>query len=394
MGKLQTAVTLPKRILLQGWALSSFGENINGAYTFQNTPSLGSQVTYLPDNQGDGIYAICFFGTFWVIREIGDVTQEWRVITTNKALPLNNWVQVSSQGPAGTITILENISGKNNKISIKKQNLSTLIPFQIGIDVYSNNRYIFKSATTNLLGTVFNPSLFNAPYQDILNIYTPNGEQLTFYFDGSEWIYSDFSPNANNYVIPNNSIIEITTSDIASVPIGGGAIVQRYNSEKITIKRNNLFTCPFNINPITCPSVGFSDSGWGLGGNLYLIGTTTAPDNSNSAIIYESAYSPNSYVSQGFFKYWAPYTRYEFSIWTKLIAGEAAEGNIMNITRNGGPDRVALPAIGNLTFTWQKFTITFTTGGSASSYVTAFFAENFQEGTQIAVWGAEMYINK
>jgi len=169
---------------------------------------------------------------------------------------------------------------------------------------------------------------------------------------------------------------------------------QNLGGGKITIKRNNLFTCPFNINPITCPSVGFSDSGWGLGPNLYLIGTTTAPDNSNSAIIYESLDSTDSYVSQGFFKYWAPYTRYEFSIWTKLIAGEAAEGNIMNITRNGGSDRVVLSAIGNLTSEWQKFTITFTTGGSVSSYVTAFFAENFQGGTRIAVWGAEMYINK
>ena len=123
MGKLQTAVTLPKRILLEGWALSSFGEDVNGIYTFQNTPSLGSQVTYLPDNQGDGYYPICFFGTSWVIREFGDATEEWRVITTNKVLPLNNWVQVNSAGPAGTITILENISGKNTKISIKKQNL-------------------------------------------------------------------------------------------------------------------------------------------------------------------------------------------------------------------------------------------------------------------------------
>ena len=123
MGKLQTAVTLPKRILLQGWALSSFGEDVNGAYTFQDTPLFGSQVTYLPDDQGDGIYGIYFFGTAWVIREIGDFAQEWRVISTNKVLPLNNWGQVSSAGPAGTITILENISGKNNKISIKKQNL-------------------------------------------------------------------------------------------------------------------------------------------------------------------------------------------------------------------------------------------------------------------------------
>ena len=146
MGKLQTAVTLPKRILLEGWALSSFGEDVNGTYTFQNTPSLGSQVTYLPDNQGDGVYPICFFGTSWVIREFGDATEEWRVITTNKVLPLNNWVQVNSAGPAGTITILENITGKNTKISIKKQNLSPLKPQTL---------YIYKSSDIKNLANVF-----------------------------------------------------------------------------------------------------------------------------------------------------------------------------------------------------------------------------------------------
>ena len=152
MGKLQTAVTLPKRILLQGWALSSFGEDVNGIYTFQNTPSLGSQVTYLPDNQGDGIYPICFFGTSWVIREIGDATQEWRVISTNKVLPLNNWVQVSSAGPAGTITILENISGKNTKISIKKQNPTKVIVSEGSIlppGIDPNGVYLLQNSLIN-----------------------------------------------------------------------------------------------------------------------------------------------------------------------------------------------------------------------------------------------------
>lgn len=126
-------------------------------------------------------------------------------------------------------------------LSLKKQNLSTLIPFQIGIDVYLNNLYTFKSATTNLLGTVFDPNLFNAPYGDLVNITLPNEGQLTFYFDGSTWVYGDdFVTNANNYIIPNNSIIQIQTSDITSVPVGGGAIIQNYFQGKTSIKKQNL----------------------------------------------------------------------------------------------------------------------------------------------------------
>ena len=149
----------------------------------------------------------------------------------------------------------------------------------------------------------------------------------------------------------------------------------------------NLFTCPFNINPITCPS------GWNLGPNLYLIGTTTAPDDSNSAVIYQSLDNSNCYLSQGFLQYWRPFTRYEFSIWTKLIAGEVGQGNVINVTRNGSSDRAFLPALGNLTSEWKKFTITFTTDSSYADegYTSAFFAENFDAGTQIALWGAEMY---
>ena len=170
-------------------------------------------------------------------------------------------------------------------------------------------------------------------------------------------------------------------------------IIKKNTTFKIPRTPVNLFTCSFNINPITCPSIDFfSDSGWFLGPNLYLIGTTTAPDGSNSAVIYESLDNVDSFVSQGFLQYWRPFTRYEFSIWTKLIAGEVGEGNVINVTRNGSSDRAFLPALGNLTSEWKKFTITFTTDSSyAGFYTTAFFAENFDGGTQIALWGAEMY---
>lgn len=159
---------------------------------------------------------------------------------SNYVIPLNAIFVIDSTSNA---LALLNLGGNatnyfQGQTSIKKQNLSALIPFQIGVDVYLNNLYTFKSATTNLLGTVFDPSLFNSPYQDILNIYPPNEGQRTFYFDGSTWVADDFSTPANNYIIPSNSIIEITTNDIALVPVGGGAIIQKFYSGKITLKKN------------------------------------------------------------------------------------------------------------------------------------------------------------
>ena len=159
---------------------------------------------------------------------------------SNYVIPLNAIFVIDSTSNAFA---LFNLGGNatnyfQGQTSIKKQNLSILIPYYIGAVTYSNNLYIFKSATTNLLGTIINPSLFNSPYEDIVNITPPNQDQLSFYFDGSEWIYSDFSPNGNNYVIPNNSIIQIQTLNITSVPVGGGAIIQKYYSGKISLKKN------------------------------------------------------------------------------------------------------------------------------------------------------------
>jgi len=136
------------------------------------------------------------------------------------------------------------------KTSIKKQNLSVLIPFQIGADVYPNNLYTFKSATTNLLGTVFNPSLFNTAYGDTINITPPN--QLaneTFYFDGSTWLDANYTPS-DNYIIPNDSLIQIQTNNISSVPVGGGAIIQKYNSGKIIAPKGSKYELIFTISPI------------------------------------------------------------------------------------------------------------------------------------------------
>ena len=208
--------------------------------------------------------------------------------------------------------------------------------------------------------------------------------ELPVYIGRSEVGNFNFDGQIRNTILGNkliNSKISIKKQNL-----GGGKI-------KI-YKPTNLFTCPFEVDTTTCPSPGLNNSGWLLGPNILRMGRTTAPDNSNSAVIYQSIAAPNCYVSQGFPQYWRPFTRYQFSIWTKLIAGEVGQGNVINVSRNGSTDRAVLPALGNLTSEWKKFTITFTTAGSYNDdfgYTTAFFAENFNGGTQIALWGAEMY---
>jgi hypothetical protein len=171
---------------------------------------------------------------------------------------------------------------------------------------------------------------------------------------------------------------------------------QNLGDGKIKInKRPNLFTCPFEVDTTTCPAVNpLNGPGWYLAFNNSRIGKTTAPDGSNTATEYQSLNTNNSYVSQGFLEYWRPDTKYEFSIWAKSTLGTSTDGDIINVTRNGGGDRVAIGAIGNLTSTWKKFTITFTTGPSSSlvrNYITAFFGADLTPGTRIALWGAEMY---
>lgn len=114
-------------------------------------------------------------------------------------------------------------------INFTNRNLNILNSFQVGPNVYSENVYIFKSATINTLSAVFNPNLFTEPYSDLINIIPPNQGEQTFYFNGIKWVYaSDFVTDANNYIIPENSIIFIQAYSVTQVPVGGGAIINRY----------------------------------------------------------------------------------------------------------------------------------------------------------------------
>jgi hypothetical protein len=248
MGKLQTVVTLPKRILLQGWSADRGGQNINGEYTFYYETIGTDQNFYLNLNKISPIGGIrdyqgilrpaiySFDGNYWV-HDSDDAG--WRNPSTNpNILPFTGWVTQNGQGPAGTITILENISGKNNKISIKKQNLSTLK----GAGFYPSEEifYIFKSPVNNILANIFNYLQFE-DYLEVLNIYYEgsfSGQVIPFGSDGSGWTDFDTFENRNNYVIPTNSLIVINLSSNKNITVGGGAIIQKYYSGKITLKKS------------------------------------------------------------------------------------------------------------------------------------------------------------
>jgi len=221
-----------KNIVFKGPSGTTMG-NFISAYDIYNVDGNGVVNMYIGNLNTSPLITFLSDGSDW----LNLLTEE---NVSNYVIPLNAIFQINS-----TSNVLAFLSLGGNatnyfqgKTSIKKQNLSILIPFQIGIDVYPNNLYTFKSATINLLGTVFNPSLFNTPYGDVINITPPNEGQQTFWFDGSTWLYGDFVTNANNYVIPNNSLVQIQTNDITSVPVGGGAIIQKYYSGKISLKKN------------------------------------------------------------------------------------------------------------------------------------------------------------
>ena len=121
-------------------------------------------------------------------------------------------------------------SNKNNRISIKKENLTSLKSYSF----YGEEAvYIFKSATNNTLANIFNPNQFPPDFTSYVSIgqvfFSVNFENI--------WVL-DYSTNANNFVIPINSTLQFGTSTNLSISVGGGAIIQKNNSGKIILKKN------------------------------------------------------------------------------------------------------------------------------------------------------------
>jgi hypothetical protein len=124
------------------------------------------------------------------------------------------------------------------KVPIKKQNLSILKSSAFYPESESN--YIFKSPVNNILANIFNYLQF-VDYSEAVTIYYEgsfSGQSIDFYSDGSGWTDIDTFENRNNYVIPANSLIIITLNSDKNITVGGGAIIQKYYSGKITLKKS------------------------------------------------------------------------------------------------------------------------------------------------------------
>jgi hypothetical protein len=111
---LSSLVNLPKRILLQNWALDDGGTNINGEYKFNGTTNYNFVLltnayvnTGVNTTQGiSGHPTIYYNGGNWSFVSDGE---SWSNAFSNLyILPLSNWVENNAQGPAGSISILEN----------------------------------------------------------------------------------------------------------------------------------------------------------------------------------------------------------------------------------------------------------------------------------------------
>lgn len=146
MGRLSTALNLPKQIFLKDWGATEFSTdpNILLSFTFilEPTPLHGSIITY--SSVFSSIYPapqkIYFWGSFWQLRDVNNHSTQWFNDSSSPILPLTGWERDNAQGPAGTITpILTN----TKNISIKKQNTGNG-------KINLNKKYLYKATGTGL----------------------------------------------------------------------------------------------------------------------------------------------------------------------------------------------------------------------------------------------------
>jgi hypothetical protein len=141
---------------------------------------------------------------------------------------------------------IELVNYNQGKTSIKKQNLTFLKPYSIdgGTTEYDANAvYIFKGGSTNTVSTVFN-------YLELTRGSDPSSSDTIFlssinavvYYKGSGiaqgWKNASTALDATNLVINDNEIIYFTPISNKQISVSSGAIIQRYNNGKISLKKN------------------------------------------------------------------------------------------------------------------------------------------------------------
>lgn len=213
---------------------------LNGIY--KKSDFIGGKISYVKvpaiDYSGSGNFRIYWnigFPSSWIIAT-ESFNGNFYYSTLDVASPdlVPTWS--IGQNGSGNISMKVTAIGKN---STKKQNLSTLKSFNF----YSpkESTYIFKSALNNTLASIFNYAQFT-PYDDSISIYIGGNfnSSISFYTDGSTFVYDDLITNANDYVIPANSFLIFSISNNINITVSGGAIIQKYYGGRLIAKVSDI----------------------------------------------------------------------------------------------------------------------------------------------------------
>ena len=181
-----------------------------------------------------------------------------------------------------------------------------------------------------------------------------------------------------------NGVASASYLDYDGVMKYAGADQPRFDYEYVP--RINLFDgseTPFN-------GVGK----WIKGSGTTNHGYTTAPDSTNTAVIYSGDGTPgNDWVAQT--NDLLANTTYTVSIYAKLISGTMPTvGKIISASYHDGSSstRSNVDIAGNLTTEWKRFSTTFTNVTAVTGY-SMFFVVDPDSTAQIAIWGAQIEIS-
>ena len=189
MGKLQTAVTLPKRILLQGWAGDQDFEDINGEYVYGTftIPQISPQEQSGYIRQGGYLAYIFFYQLANIWAHYSSDTGWYNASANPNVLPYTGWNIGDGGGPAGSITILENISGKNNKTSVQKTNLGG---GKLSLSKF-DPKNISNIALWTKQGSLTSISYYTLSYLTFVVNYDGGDIDTTFYRDNDSYYGGD-----------------------------------------------------------------------------------------------------------------------------------------------------------------------------------------------------------
>jgi hypothetical protein len=133
------------------------------------------------------------------------------------------------------------------RLILKRQNLTSLLKVGGGRTVNNpSSVYVFKGGSINTLANIFNPINFQVNdtiFITSLELFLNDDYDFLFQVDdhgvGKYW--RNEQTNMNNYVIPVNYIIYFNTSNNNNIQVSNGAIIQKYNQGKISIKSNRSY---------------------------------------------------------------------------------------------------------------------------------------------------------